>query len=1135
MSEDFDKLYARLKGDNTQTSSNTDYQDPSWRYKSSMGTVPKNVVNNPGIVRPDLPLSSYRFVDPVTPSSGINFDDLYEQMKPKKDNSWLSLSPKDTGMTGFLNYNTGLSKNQNAGIQNAMSTAQSILAMRDQAEAAKNVNEFENYRTADDFAQYSQYTPADKYSLSGTVNDDTYGIHGAAMSFGGQKEPGAVRTTDKPIFDTEEEREVYERNREYSSYMNDDEKALFNYVMNKFGGDKANEYFNTLEPELLSRRAEKKNAQIDELANEHPVESALLARATNVASQVLSPIDMAAQGIGSLLSTGRLNIDQNSRGLDMARATKQIDSSVGNKLYNARLERTGSEADATFAQFLYGVGTSMADSFINSRLALALSGGQNLTALGENTALGMMGAGAAAQSYIELKNEGYTTEESLTLGLIAGAAEYFTEKVSLETLLNPNRFKDSAMKYILKNGLAEGSEEVASDFINTVADVIMLQDKSQWQKSINEYMENGYTQTDAVWNAVLDKAKEMGVDFVAGALSGLGMSGAQTGIDYYGNKSFGQSIKDNKMESEFVDQALTYADAAQTDSDVAAVGQQIRDRQSQGKELSSELLGRMQGAIESDVMQRVQEVQKFESLTKGYTNSIDELSGIEDVLNNLYDGSTSATEYFKVANDIYKAGKDGANINTVDTTINGEPMMAADVMRIYSTGQNAARMYEGVNNGKAGRNSVLHDSTERYDGQSTGVETGSLEEETGELYGRGSRAAEIDRITAAEKVVREVKASELGFKDVADETVKVVDGSSESAKNATKVLSAMGIPANHVNFFIGGEIKYADGGGFRGAYKVNKGGSYEVWIQLDNYEASAEKIAKHEGTHHLVAIGQTNVKSFKAYMKKHHKMEMDLITKAYDAALGFDNEEEMWEEIMCDFAAGMNIFDGYDQAASDAFNAISEEEKQNGLNVARESAETENDGGIRFSRIVGVNGENIALIENSKLTNKDLRDPKKIAQLIANHIGELYTVIEDGTKVFIGDDLPNEYTRSKDTALLLRNDPGTARAKNRISDDLGLLIETARNRRWEKTRHTKSKDAKLGIYRFDSEFVIKSNDGKFYGYTAELVVRIAGDGRKYLYDIVNIKKATTPRISYRISRIDWWHTMPPQGALLLRI
>lgn len=171
---------------------------------------------------------------------------------------------------------------------------------------------------------------------------------------------------------------------------------------------------------------------------------------------------------------------------------------------------------------------------------------------------------------------------------------------------------------------------------------------------------------------------------------------------------------------------------------------------------------------------------------------------------------------------------------------------------------------------------------------------------------------------------------------------------------------------------------------------------------------------------------------------------------------------------------------------------------------------TNND--IQFS-LKNINGNQIVWVENSHLTNKELKNPHAIAKYIEAHIGEVYTIIESGQKVYIGKDLPKEYTRSKYTSYLRKTNDQMVKAKAKATGELGLLIETATNRRWEETRHTHNKDAKYGIYRYDSRFAfpVKDNNGKITNvraYDVELIIRNASNRKKYLYDIVNIKENT---------------------------
>ena len=186
-----------------------------------------------------------------------------------------------------------------------------------------------------------------------------------------------------------------------------------------------------------------------------------------------------------------------------------------------------------------------------------------------------------------------------------------------------------------------------------------------------------------------------------------------------------------------------------------------------------------------------------------------------------------------------------------------------------------------------------------------------------------------------------------------------------------------------------------------------------------------------------------------------------------------------------------------------ALEAAAEQAKQ--LEGKKNTAQT--DGEARYS-IKQVNGKEVVWIENSLLTNKELNNHRAVAEFIAQHIGEVYTIIESGQKVYLGEDLPGEYTHSNYTDSIRRRAPSLLKAKNKAASDLGLLIETATNRRWEKTKHTDSKDAKYGMYRYDVSFAFQSkgNEPKIHAYDAELLIRNASDGKKYLYDIVKIKE-----------------------------
>ena len=179
------------------------------------------------------------------------------------------------------------------------------------------------------------------------------------------------------------------------------------------------------------------------------------------------------------------------------------------------------------------------------------------------------------------------------------------------------------------------------------------------------------------------------------------------------------------------------------------------------------------------------------------------------------------------------------------------------------------------------------------------------------------------------------------------------------------------------------------------------------------------------------------------------------------------------------------------------------------------------DGGVKFSKRV-VNGKSVVWVDNNIFANRKpgQSDTDVVLDFLTDHIGDVYTIIESGQKVYLGKELPGEYTYSQYTQRLWKNRQALGKAKNRMASGIGEAIEIATNRRWEKTKHPHNKDAKYGMYRYDSKiaFPTYNTDGSMaavHAYDIELVVRNASDKKKYLYDVVNIKKdATTANSLY---------------------
>jgi hypothetical protein len=366
-------------------------------------------------------------------------------------------------------------------------------------------------------------------------------------------------------------------NRSESQQMTDEEVAIFNYLYASQGKDAAHAYYDYLTGDLNYRQRQKEEAYWRDYAKESPVGSSVFSVLTSP-MKGLSYLAQAADYLG----TG--SIDQNAAYNRFSYANNAIRNQVAETI-----EQSGNWGQA--GSFLYQTGMSMGDFLLNTAITGGFGGGG---ALSEGMSLAIMGTGAAADATVAAKDRGLTDTQAFTLGTIAGAAEVFTEKFSIEALLK-GKWEDGAIKYILKNAFTEGAEEVGSDFINLFADILVAKDKSEWQQTIDAYMAEGKTEGEAFGLAVAQQAAEMGLDFLGGALSGGTMATAGVGIGTVqrnaGYQQTGSTLR--KMGDEMVNSIIETAETLDENSEAYKLGQELKNKLNKGKKLTDTEIGRL--------------------------------------------------------------------------------------------------------------------------------------------------------------------------------------------------------------------------------------------------------------------------------------------------------------------------------------------------------------------------------------------------------------------------------------------------------------------------------------------------------------------------------------------------------------
>lgn len=153
----------------------------------------------------------------------------------------------------------------------------------------------------------------------------------------------------------------------------------------------------------------------------------------------------------------------------------------------------------------------------------------------------------------------------------------------------------------------------------------------------------------------------------------------------------------------------------------------------------------------------------------------------------------------------------------------------------------------------------------------------------------------------------------------------------------------------------------------------------------------------------------------------------------------------------------------------------------------------------------------IVVINDVIFKGKRSIDWEDVEQYLKRYVGEFYTIAGDGEMVYIGTDLPGEYAGSVYTKTLKG---AVAKAKANAAQVLPEMIEIASDGVFEENRKSKhGRDAKDGWYRYDSRFAmpVYGEDGEIERYNifhCRLLIRHASSGKKYLYDVMEIKKET---------------------------
>ena len=787
----------------------------------------------------------------------------------------------------------------------------------DEAEKLQRLRELESVQGAQDFWGRSQYDPAYGSSSEWNALRNQYDVEGDLLyDYVNDKNGVRTKATVNAL-----EGEHGGLDLEYLKQMTADEKRVYNYLYATEGKDAAEEYLELLSSDLNARNMDEVSTWWKGYAAEHPA----IASAASVA---MSPARGAAYigQIADYLDDG--SIDPNASYNRYTRIPSAIREQVSNEVAG-KWGQVGS--------FLYETGMSMADFLTNAAITGGFTGGG---AVEEALTLGIMGTGAAADATIAGLERGLTNEQALALGTIAGVAEVLTEKVSLETLLDKTALEKSLIGYLFKNTLAEGSEEVGSDFINLFADVLIAKDKSEWAESVQHYKDLGQDDSRAFWSAFADQARTMGVDFLGGAISGLLMAGGSVSIDQAAAK-----IQQNRVDQ-----------LRQTLSDLAE--SQERTEQERDRLLKQAIELEEGGAdpmrtlddtgwaraengnwympsVGYEETVRTPEGERIESETEGDTSSVTAAAATPSPQGEGFEGADFITEQIRKvdpdfdeltdeqqreyrtyqeqalreAQAMTEAGTDPAMVYaqtgwTQDAAGNWTKTME-ETAEAEAPAQSAA---EGEENNEV----LLYDGSERTDGTGAGGQAGRLAEGTGGTADAGGTGgAEIAaRINAAS--TSEAKSSrDFGVTDGLEvKDIREIPANTDAELQGLSELgSAMGVPVRFVDRRM--QVRNRRTGKIQNVEAVYTDQGIVVCATLRGKSATA--LTMHEMYHAIQGANeQITAQVWRQLEKQYGKEQMDELLKktveTYQGIYGTADEDLHYyqEEVIADLYGGLD-------------------------------------------------------------------------------------------------------------------------------------------------------------------------------------------------------------------------------------
>ena len=386
--------------------------------------------------------------------------------------------------------------------------------------------QYSNLKKNADFAENSKYDPSVKDGIYQTVMQPQK----AMSSYAGATSRGEYAGALSP---------------ERLTYMSDEDRATFSYLWNTpgYGKDAAMKFlYDNANYSNSARQMEDTKATAKMLGSNWitGIPSSIASIPMNLTSGA-GFMDAAIQNARNWSNPDDYKpVNYGSTGLQYAAMSSGIREG-GTERWN-NLSGTihiDKESHPFWHKVLDGKG--LGDAY---QLTMSMADSAAIAALGGGFGTVLLGGSAATQGILDAVGRGATDGQALLMGFLNGAFETAFEYMSIEHLLNKLNFK-SAWQQIASQAFAEGSEEFNTTLFNTMADILVMAQNSEYMQNAQKYIEQGMTPEEAQKQALADFVVQIAWDAIGGALSG-GIMGA----GHFGMERFQQNSDFKKIYNE---------------------------------------------------------------------------------------------------------------------------------------------------------------------------------------------------------------------------------------------------------------------------------------------------------------------------------------------------------------------------------------------------------------------------------------------------------------------------------------------------------------------------------------------------------------------------------------------------------